>query len=718
MTSPASRGDPLFDLRTEAHYAVYHANRALVARDWSDPAYVSGRASLDALLADLACAKWRLGRYEGTYSAHAPTDKSSALRDAAGGGFRRVTEAANAIAAALRAGRASPAIEAPTHTDRHEVRFREEAPLVPSICPVVVLQGSSRDMGRQYAQQVIDIYGPWIFAQLASRKFSDAETKEMLRWEAELREHMPEMLDFARGWAEGASAAGLAMNYEQVLSIFTGTRPPADAPRPLGFAFAEGNGDATTQAYFGVGRLEGDRASGAASGKGEPVPGDLCSGICAWGEATVDHTLVAGSSSDHDCTYQATIVAFPEDGHAFVYTPFSANGSIPVLGNTFMGGHPGFNSAGLAYVHHGGANTGEPKEQWGYGVRRGPTTFHLLSRAGSAAEARDRQLQWPVGDTAISLGSAGGLYADNNYGVTVESRSGCPSNPDPVLREHCFDAFGKPYDFLYANNNAIDPRSSRANGAPKTGYRYSLAGGWHTFDPQVIFSEAGGPALRRLMTKNSECRNRYAYRTMLAGYGRIDLDYMAATYRCSGSLPEGSFEDVCARWHAGEQWDCSVAHRTNAFVAVMQPGAEGGGIYRGCIGPAQRAVQVRDAGHGYHYHDETNAFSELRLKSSPEAVLDAAIATAGEQAGIADALLGGLPRDHAGRETLAALLGTSQAEFAEARRRLAAKSGGDRDAQLAAISAALRAATRAQVRANQVIEAIRPPPDDPARLSA
>lgn len=710
MNSPSTAVDPLFELRTDAHYAMYHANRALVARDWSDPAYVSGRASLDAVLADFWAAKWRLGRYEGTYSAHASNDKSAAMRESAGAGFNRVIEAANAITAALRAGKDSPSFDAPTRTAGHEVRFREDVPLVPAICPVVVLQGSHRDMGRQYAKQVIDIYGPWIFAQTANRRFSDAEAREIPRWETELRTHMPEMLDFARGWADGATAAGLAMSYEQVLSIFTGTRPPADAPRPLGFAFADGNGDATTQAYFGVGNLD-------AAKKGEPVPDDMCSGICAWGDATADGILVAGSSSDHDCTYQATIVAFPDNGHAFIYTPFSANGSIPVLGNIFMGGHPGFNSAGLAYVHHGGANTGEPKEQWGYGVRRGPTTFHLLMNAGSASEARDWQLQWPVGDTAISLGSAGGLYADDNYGVTVESRSGCPTNPDPVLRELCYDAFGKPYSFLYANNNAIDPRSSRANGAPKAGYKYSLAGGWHTFDPQVIFSEAGGPALRRLMTKNSECRNRYAYRTMLAGYGRIDLDYMTATYRCSGTLPEGSFEDVCARWHAGEQWDCSVAHRTNAFVAVIQPNATGGGIYRGCIGPANRAVQVRDAGHGYHYHDETNAFSELRLKSSPEAVLEAALDTAGEQAGIAESLLGGLSRDHAGRTALSSLLRTAQGELADARRRVAAKFRGDRDTQLAGISAAVRAATRAQVRAAQVIEAIRPPADDPARLN-
>ncbi len=103
MSSPSATPDPLFELRTEAHYAVYRSSRALVARGWSDPSYVSGRASLDALLADFWAAKWRLGRYEGTYSAHASNDNSAAMRDRAAGGFNRVIEAANAVTGALRA---------------------------------------------------------------------------------------------------------------------------------------------------------------------------------------------------------------------------------------------------------------------------------------------------------------------------------------------------------------------------------------------------------------------------------------------------------------------------------------------------------------------------------------------------------------------------------------------------------------------------------------
>ena len=39
-----------------------------------------------------------------------------------------------------------------------EIHFADGAPLVPSINPIVVLQGSDYDMGYQYAQQLIEIF--------------------------------------------------------------------------------------------------------------------------------------------------------------------------------------------------------------------------------------------------------------------------------------------------------------------------------------------------------------------------------------------------------------------------------------------------------------------------------------------------------------------------------------------------------------------------------
>lgn len=692
------------ELRSRAHHAVNRANKALTRRTWSDPVYIATRRALDALMIKLHQAKWSFGALDGTYADFQdPRGERKPLENVAEL-FEQVEQLADRIAAECLAGRQPAAPVTPKlETHGSEVLFADGVPLVPTICPVVIVGGGNQDMGRQYAKQVIEVYGAWIFKRQATRRFSDVERAEIAKWETHLAAHMPEVLDFARGWADGATASGLAMTYEQALAIWTGTLPPATKVSPMALSQEDGHTATSTAAYLGVSAVS-------------IAHEDMCSGVCAWGDGTRDGELVTGSTTDHDCTYQATIVAFPTSGNAFVYTPFSANGSIPVLGRFFMAGHPGMNSKGLAYVHHGGANSGEPKDQWGYGVRRGPATFHLLQFADNAPEARDAMLRWPVGDTAISLGTAGGLFADRNYGVSVEARAGCPDNPDPIMREASYDALGKPFSFLYANNNALDPRSSQLNSGVGVHYDYSLAGGWFTFDPKVIFSGEPGDAFRRLNTKNSEGRNRFHYEAMMRGYGRIDAAYMSALYRESGSIPQGDYDEVCKAWNAGAQWDCSPAHRANAFTVVMEPRSDGHGRYHGCVGPANRALACRDPGHGYYYYDETNAFWTLTLAPTPEGVLAAAADVARTEVRRARQHLGALEDAFAGRDELSRLLAIAEAAAEDGERFLSQQRPSDLDEIYAHLARATRAFTRAQVRARQVIEAIVPPRTSTAGL--
>jgi len=558
-------------------------------------------------------------------------------------------------------------------------------------------------MGRQYAQQVIEIYGRWIFERQAAVQMTAAELDQVQRWSAELKAHTPEVLEFAAGMAEGATRGGVPMSYEQAVCIWTGTRPPAKEPRPMAFAQNDGHDARITAAYLGV----------SAS-----TDTDLCSGICAWGKGTRDGSLVAGSTTDHDCTYQATIVAFPDDGHAYIYTPFSANGSIPVLGQFHMGGHPGMNNEGLAYVHHGGANTGEPVSQWGYGVRRGPATLNMLRRCASAAEARDAHRRFPVGDAGISLGTVGGMFADAAYGFSLEARPGAPEEWKPIIREHSYDAYGKTFDFLYANNNAMAPESGHLNVPPAEGYQYTLAGGWFTRDWEKINSEPGPKAFRRLNTRNSEGRNRYAYRMMMQGYGGIDVDYMTMVYRQSGEMPAGSRNEIQRLWQAGQPWNSSTAHRANAFTVVMNPRRGEDGAYFGCVGPGNRAVQPRGPEHGYYYFDETNAFWELRLRKRPIEVLHAALDTATADLKRATQLSVGVGNSHPGAAQFDGWITEAGAELQRARALVAEGLPKDRDAALAQISRALRCATRAQVRARQVGDAVEPPPLTIAQFQA
>lgn len=693
MTDPFIQAQ---QLRTQALFAVHDANRSFVERGWSDPVHVAGRTALDSVLLGLAQAKWGLGQADGTHRefAAAASDVQAAVEEARRG-FEWSIAACENIRLACEAGSPPNPVQRPELRRSAEIQFAGHVPLVPTICPVVVLQGSNAEMGWQYAQQVIDIYGPWVFAQQAKRTFTDTEALEITRWEAELQRLTPDVLAFASGMAQGCTDAGLPMTRQQAVAIWTGIRPPAREARPMAFAQMEGDSDARiTAAYLGV----------AASTLTAET--DMCSGICAWGRATADGSLIAGSSTDHDCTFQATIVAFPEEGHPFIYTPFSANGSIPVLGNFHMAGHPGMNAAGLAYVHHGGANTGEPQAQWGYGVRRGPATFHLLQFSSDAADARARLQAFPVGDAGISLGTVGGLFADAQSGFSLESRPGAPHSAHPIVREHSLDALGNTFDFLYANNNAMAPESGHLNCPPDAGYRYTVAGGWFTLDWNAIQSEPGPKAFRRLNTRSSEGRNRYAYSRMMMRYGSIDLAYMKEVYRQSGEMPSGTLEHIQRLWQNGTPWNSSTAHRGNAFTAVMQPRRGEGGRYLGCVGPAHRAVQPRGPEHGYHYFDETNTFSELELQHSPEAVLEAALALAHERLERGRAAMDALTPDHPAFYQFSRWLEEADHHLAGITVARAVDPATTRRRQLAGIARSLRSAVRAQVRSTQVIEAI------------
>ena len=153
-------------------------------------------------------------------------------------------------------------------------------------------------MGYQYAQQLVEIYGPWILQRKAG-KASQPKTWPACASGKNSCASMPRKSSkMCEGWATGAQALGIPMRYEDVVDIWTGHKPPA-------------------QTYLGL-------------GDGEPfMSPPYCSGAAAWGRATVDGKLVTVSTGDHDCHHMATIIAFPETGNPFMITPFGAPGMYP-----------------------------------------------------------------------------------------------------------------------------------------------------------------------------------------------------------------------------------------------------------------------------------------------------------------------------------------------------------------------------------------------------
>jgi hypothetical protein len=402
-----------------------------------------------------------------------------------------------------------------------------------------------------------------------------------------------------------------------------------------------------------------------------------------------------------------TIVAYPESGNNFIYSPFSVTGDVPLVGQVYMMGHPGMNSKGLAYVEHGGEmRMVEPKKYWGYGLRRGTSVFHTLRFADNAKEARDMELSWQVGDVGFAMGSVGGFYADSTYGYVMESRK------DPVaIREA--GLLGET-DFLYANNNILHPESGKAGWMQnsKDHWKWDIHGGWYPRNfkmPDIFSLKRGREKTDRInnalsmMYQNSMGRNLYLFEMLSNGIGKIDIDYMRLVYSQSGSVPPGTWKEITRSYKESGKWGkYSSAHAGNALVVVMKPDT---GIYSLCVSEATRGLtpNVPEPNSGPIY-GETNAFWELKLASNPTDIAIAAMTKATELIDTAEHEF-----DKSGKSGMASLnelLFKAKSEYEKGILLMDAAEGSSEKENIYHIAGALRAFTRSQVRAMQVCQAL------------
>jgi len=281
--------------------------------------------------------------------------------------------------------------------ERYEVP-KPDIHIPPNVRPLIVLSGSDYEMGYQNYQQIAEILHPYVLKKF-QRKFTDKEREVLKIYEETVQKEAPEMIEYMKGMAKGATDAGIKLSYNEVLAGFVGTRHIENA-----------------QTYF------------------EP---DDCSGWAAWGTATKDGRLIVTGCGDHGLLSrfrdEVTLLVYPETGNNYIVT-------------TSCGGwHPGMNNKGLGYAHHGGGYCGmhnsHPRKppQTFYGLPTSITTPHTLRFSNNADEAKDM---------IISFSSnARGLWADingNNWNVEC--------NEDPKVRKagDCSER-----DFLYATNNAL-----------------------------------------------------------------------------------------------------------------------------------------------------------------------------------------------------------------------------------------------------------------------
>jgi hypothetical protein len=288
-----------------------------------------------------------------------------------------------------------------------EISFAAGAPLKPYAEPVVILSGSDFDMGYQYSRQILQVFGSWYLraAMVSNKHFSPEQLEALKAYQLAVKKNAPEMIDFFKGMAAGAMAAGIPMTYEEALAQFCDSE---------------------------VKVLDKKALPKEVASEQLPPEREDCSGFAAWGSVTKDGKMIASGSSDGGDFMSAIIIAFPEKGNSFIYWPFNALGKY-----LSIGGQPGLNNKGLIFVHHG--CTKKPKEKK-YGLSSVIANIHTLRFANTAQDAVNMQLSY-------TPSKEGGFWADVQGSALVIERT------EPSLIRKVGEQ-GE-VDFLYATNTNL-----------------------------------------------------------------------------------------------------------------------------------------------------------------------------------------------------------------------------------------------------------------------
>jgi len=540
-------------------------------------------------------------------------------------------------------------------------------------------------MGYQYAQQLVQIYGPWILKRKTHKIFNEKQKSVLKKWKQVHEQYIPWITDFWNGWIEGARKLGINMTFHEVLDLWVGHHPPS-------------------RNFLDTGGLP-------------DIPPLACSGVAAWGSATNDKKLVTASTGDHSLSYQIVIVAFPKNGNNFIYSSFGATGEISGAEIWFFG-HPAINSKGVAYVHHGGGPKFlEPKKYWGYGIRRAISVMHILRFANSAKEAQEMEKSWPIGDIGWGdQATVGGFYADDTYGYIIEGRK------DPIaIREA--GLLGET-DFLYANNSVAHPDAIHSEwmSKDKDEWMWDEHGGWRPIKPVGMKKSLGlllayfsgkistSDIFRRSMMfayMNSCNRNKYLFNMMHNEFGNISIDYLKRIYRKSGTIPEGLWKKIEKQFVKNGIWgEISTAHSSNAMTVVTKPSD---GFFSLCTGPAKRGLAPMMPSSAISIYNETNAFWDIKLDSNPGKVMNYAMESAQEFVSKAETILGTISKDDPAYDSLKELLNKAHEQLSrglETKKNISILGGNQ---EIYAYGKATRYFTRAQVRARQIINATTPP---------
>ena len=276
---------------------------------------------------------------------------------------------------------------------------------IPETARFAVLRGSWYDMGTQYAAQASESIRYYTASQLSNAIASwgslESVYEALPEYEQLIRDVFPAYLDFVRGISDGLTAQGFAIDYRDILICYTTLGPAPQA----------------------------------------------CMAVSAWGEATADGRTYAAihSDSSHQAVYtQPAIIAYPDDGNAFM--------SIVGFTNAYI------NDKGLACM--GTMGYGFADGDTAPGLPIGSNLLYNAAYASTAEEALENHIEKlragsgeiihyaDEGGNAVILETTAGHYAvrrsgDNgerdwllqsNGWLTDEMQSSSPELPDNTYR--------------------------------------------------------------------------------------------------------------------------------------------------------------------------------------------------------------------------------------------------------------------------------------------
>ena len=277
--------------------------------------------------------------------------------------------------------------------------------LPPDIHPVVILQGSDYEMGVLYgkfAGQMIERRRDKVMAALHQKMRPEEIEKGTKAIQYYIKKFAFECIDQIKGIADGATAAGYNLSYENVLLINSTLPNPKNTVFPV-------------------------------DAENEIIVPKSCSVFSAWGKATKNGQLICMDTHDiGDALYQLIIVAYPDEGNNYM-----CGSTAGEVGNHFL-----INNKGLFVGNSGGG--GSPRSiDTDYGISWPCSLSHIARYANTADEAKDLVMNMKID------------IPENFHFVDVDEGAYVVEKTSAIQSVRVPGDFGE-RDFLYSTNNYLN----------------------------------------------------------------------------------------------------------------------------------------------------------------------------------------------------------------------------------------------------------------------